>query len=238
MSSPLEILDQQDAKRAEELKKLAQTPCYDHTQCGEDCIPDCPHYAERRPDEKAKPAHKYGLQISEPNKRLWVGEIGAGIVTKTLYTDTWGGNRMAGTREKAIENAKLIVNALNTFNGSVDALYCHDLEQRIELLEMQLVEVKDKAEAYDRIMIGGKKTLKEWANIFNRPMVVTQSRLIALACRNIPEIRTTKQLKHEYSDWIDPKDLYGEYVFFIPIEYIDFSGDWKDSITLPDGWEA
>lgn len=94
-----------------------------------------------------------------------------------------------------------------------------------------------KAAAYDRLMSGGKKTLKEWANIFNRPMVVTQSRLIALACRDIPEIRTTKQLKHEYSDWIDPKDLYGEYVFFIPIEYIDFSGDWKDSLTLPDGWE-
>lgn len=57
MSSPLEILDQQDAKRAEELKKLSQTPCYDHTQCGEDCLPDCPHYAERKPDEKAKPAY-------------------------------------------------------------------------------------------------------------------------------------------------------------------------------------
>ncbi len=57
MSSPLEILDQQDAKRAEELKKLAQIPCYDHTQCGEDCLLDCPHYAERKPEEKAKPAY-------------------------------------------------------------------------------------------------------------------------------------------------------------------------------------
>ena len=57
MSSPLEILDQQEAERAKELKKLAQTPCYDHTQCGEDCFTDCPHYAERKPDEKAKPAY-------------------------------------------------------------------------------------------------------------------------------------------------------------------------------------
>lgn len=188
--------------------------------------------------EKTEMTNKYGLQISEPQKRLWVGEVINGSVYRCLYSDTWGGNRMKGTREKTIENAKLIVKALNAFDSSIDAPYCHDLEQRVELLEMQLEEMQAKAAAYDRLMSGGKKTLKEWANIFNRPMVVTQSRLIALACRDIPEIRTTKQLKHEYSDWIDPKDLYGEYVFFIPIEYIDFNGDWKDSLTLPDRWEA
>lgn len=45
------------SKQMWELEKLAQTPCYDHTQCGEDCLPDCPHYAERKPEEKAKPAY-------------------------------------------------------------------------------------------------------------------------------------------------------------------------------------
>ena len=153
MSSPLEILDQQDAKRAEELKKLAQTPCYNHTQCGEDCLPDCPHYAERKPEKKSKQAFKYGLQISEPQKRLWVGEVINGSVHRCLYSDAWNGNRMIGTREKTIENAKLIVKALNAFDGSVDAPYCHDLEQRIELLEMQLEETQAKADANaDRIV--------------------------------------------------------------------------------------
>ena len=153
MSSPLEILDQQEAERAKELKKLAQNPCYDHTQCGEDCLSDCPHYAERNPDEKAKPAYKYGLEISEPQKRLWVGEVINGSVYKCLYSDTWGGIRMIGTREKTIENAKLIVKALNAFDSSVDAPYCHDLEQRIELLEMQLEEAQAKAAACDKLVL-------------------------------------------------------------------------------------
>ena len=62
---------------------------------------------------KQKPI--YGLEISEANKRLWVGEINNGIVTKTLYTDTWGGNRMKGTREQIIDDAELIVKALNVY---------------------------------------------------------------------------------------------------------------------------
>ncbi|MGE4455214.1 MAG: hypothetical protein AB7D92_11875, partial [Sphaerochaeta sp.] len=43
--------------------------------------------------------------------------------------------------------------------------YCHDLEQKIELLEMQLAEAKHKAEAYDRLM-SGEYTLKDLSNIF------------------------------------------------------------------------
>ena len=117
----------------------------------------------------SKPAYKYGLIIAEPQKRLWVCEMDKGVVLDTLYTDTWGGNRMKGTREKTIENAKLIVKALNTFDASADAPYCHDLEQRIEFLEMELeaaetkisynewlegelVKARVKAETYDRLM--------------------------------------------------------------------------------------
>ena len=60
MSNPLEIFDQQEAERAKELKKLTQNPCYDHTQCGEDCIRDCPHYTEKKPVVKSKPAYTKG----------------------------------------------------------------------------------------------------------------------------------------------------------------------------------
>ena len=229
MSSPLEILDQQEAERAKELKKLAQTPCYDHTQCGEDCLSDCPHYAERNPDEKAKPAYKYGLEFSEPQKRLWVGEVINGSVYKCLYSDTWGGIRMIGTREKTIENAKLIVKALNAFDSSVDAPYCHDLEQRIELLEMQLEEAQAKAAACDRIMGGGKKTLKEWANIFGLPFAVGHNgQGIAFKCKNLPIVAGL--------NWW-PTDV-GDFGFaFIDSSFIDYTGDWKDSLTQPDGWE-
>ncbi|MPM13400.1 hypothetical protein SDC9_59757 [bioreactor metagenome] len=111
MSSPLEILDQQDAERAEKLKKLTQTPCYDHTQCGEDCLPDCPHYAE----ERSKPAYvkgPYGIQISEPNKRFWLGKIENGIVIETIWTDTWN-RRMEGTKEKLLVNAERLMATLN-----------------------------------------------------------------------------------------------------------------------------
>lgn len=124
MSSPLEILDQQDAERAKELKKLAQTPCYDHTQCGEDCIPDCPHYAERNPDEKAKPAYikgPYGIQISETNKRFWLGRVEKDdarklCVEEVIWTDTWN-RRMEGTKERLLANAERLAACLNACAG-------------------------------------------------------------------------------------------------------------------------
>lgn len=231
MSSPLEILDQQDAKRAEELKKLAQIPCYDHTQCGEDCLPDCPHYAEKKPEEKAKPAYKYGLEISEPQKRLWVGEVINGSVYKCLYSDTWGGIRMIGTREKTIENAKLIVKALNAFNSSADAPYCHDLEQRIELLEMQLVEAKDKAAAYGRLMSGkARMTMQEMANFIGRPITVGRDGGVT-AHGAMPRLETTRIGKFWYNDADDYEEIPESFVE-IPDDF-----DWTTSLTLPDGWE-
>lgn len=124
MSSPLEILDQQDAKRAEELKKLSQTHCYDHTLCGEDCLPDCPHYAEKKSEEKSKPAYTkgpYGIQISETNKRFWVGWVkkddsGKPRVVNVIYTDSWN-RRMEGAKERYLADAERVVACLNACAG-------------------------------------------------------------------------------------------------------------------------
>lgn len=227
MSSPLEFLDQQEAERAKELKKLSQTPCYDHTQCGEDCLPDCPHYVERKPEEKAKPAYKYGLEISEPQKRLWVGEVINGSVYRCLYSDTWDSIRMIGTREKTIENAKLIVKALNLFDDSVDAPYCHDLEQRIELLEMQLEEAQAKAEAYDRLMSGGLKTIIKTIKEF----ISTIPDSDVWWCPNCGETECSADGRCVNCGlYIDTPDIEAEKIkntFTLLL----------DSLTLPDGWE-
>lgn len=180
---------------------------------------------EKTSEEKAKPVYKYGLEISEPQKRLWVGKTDKGVVLDTLYTNTWGGNRMAGTREKVIENAKLIVKALNAFNSSVDAPYCHDLEQRIELLEMQLEEAQAKAEAYDRLM-SGEPTAKEIANVLNRIIAMDHDGKWHAFC-------STPYAKSNYQ-WIPVR---GSSKYRVPCFHIKFDGDWEDSLTLPDGWE-
>lgn len=107
--------------------------------------------------------------------------------------------------------------------------YCHDLEQKIELLEVQLAEAKHKATAYDRLMSGGKKTLKEWANIFGLPFAVGYNgQGIAFKCKNLPIV-------YGLNWW--PADV-GDFGFaFIDSSFIDYTGDWQDSLTLPDGCE-
>ena len=100
--------------------------------------------------------------------------------------------------------------------------YAKSLEQKIETLE-------PKAEAYDRVMSGGKKTLKEWANIFGLPFAVGRNgQGIAFKCKNLPIAAG--------NNWW-PTDV-GDFGFaFIDSSFIDFNGDWKDSLTVPDGWE-
>ena len=100
--------------------------------------------------------------------------------------------------------------------------YAKSLEQKIEILE-------PKAEAYDMAMSGGKKTLKEWANIFGLPFAVGRNgQGIAFKCKNLPIAAG--------NNWW-PTDV-GDFGFaFIDSSFFDFNGDWKDSLTLPDGWE-
>lgn len=83
-----------------------------------------------------------------------------------------------------------------------------------------------KAEAYDRLMSGGKKTLKEWANIFGAPVAVDKN-LSGIVFDEIPELLRTVEA------W---RATHG-YVGKIPSLLIDFNGDWTTSLTLPDGWE-
>jgi hypothetical protein len=100
----------------------------------------------------------------------------------------------------------------------------------VQWLEDKVEEISAKAEAYDRLMSGGKKTLKEWANIFGLPFAVGYNgQGIAFKCKNLPIV-------YGLNWW--PADV-GDFGFaFIDSSFIDYTGDWKDSLTLPDGWEA
>lgn len=103
--------------------------------------------------------------------------------------------------------------------------YAKSLEHKIETLE-------PKAEAYDRIMSGGKKTLKEWANLLGRPVamdfggVVESYNTIPMRCDS-----AGYWYCDEYSENFEDEH------FIIPKECFDYTGSWKDSLTLPDGWE-
>ena len=101
------------------------------------------------------------------------------------------------------------------------------------------IDVVDaKASAYDRLMSGkARMTPKEVANIFGFP--------IAMDCFSS---------NHEFQngndwDWFTSRPfLDGENDCWrikhgmwarVPYGLLDgYTGDWKDSLTLPDGWEA
>ena len=89
-----------------------------------------------------------------------------------------------------------------------------------------------KANAYDRLMSGGRKTLKEWANILNRVVVVNGN-------GDIESFAGEPEIDLRYCFWYldEDDDDYEDFRYFIPKECVDFTGDWKDSLTLPDGWE-
>lgn len=92
--------------------------------------------------------------------------------------------------------------------------------------------LESKAAAYDRLMSGGKKTLKELANILGRAVVVDAS-------GNVESFAGEPSIDLHYGFWYlneDDED-YEDDRFLIPRDIVDFNGDWKDSLTLPDGWE-
>lgn len=108
--------------------------------------------------------------------------------------------------------------------------YAKSLEYKIETLE-------PKAAAYDRVMTGGKKTLKELANFLGMNVAVEDEPIYG---RRVFASLTKMFLKTNTT-------IYGSYTFWalsetgtlfqLPPNLIDFNGDWKDSLTLPDGWE-
>jgi len=101
-----------------------------------------------------------------------------------------------------------------------------------EWCERKVLSLIDKAEAYDRLTSGGKKTLKEWANMFGMAVAVDQNREAACFV-HIPAMYPN----NGKGIWTNSPTHYGEETYLLPPYLIDFKGDWKDSLTLPDGWE-
>ena len=96
----------------------------------------------------------------------------------------------------------------------------------------QLDKYQAKATTYDRIMSGGRKTLKDWANMFGMVVAIDQNGEVA-CFEHIPV------MCHDRGEgiWKDSPAHFGEEIYLLPPHLIDFDGDWKDSLTLPDGWE-
>ena len=84
-----------------------------------------------------------------------------------------------------------------------------------------------KATAYDRLMVGEKKTLNEIANIFGSIVAMDESGRLHL-------FGMVPKINKNVGEW---QPAYRSYHERVPICDIDFNGDWKDSLTLPDGWE-
>ena len=63
----------------------------------------------------------YGIQISESNKRFWLGRVkkddaGELCVEEVIWTDTWN-RRMEGTKERLLANAARLLAVLNACAG-------------------------------------------------------------------------------------------------------------------------
>ena len=95
-----------------------------------------------------------------------------------------------------------------------------------------LAWLEAKAAAYDRLMSGGKKTLKELANIFGRAVAVD-------ANGDIESFAGEPRIDLHYGFWYCDENAedFEDENFIIPKDIVDYTGDWKDSLTLPDGWE-
>ena len=92
--------------------------------------------------------------------------------------------------------------------------------------------LETKAAAYDRLMSGGKKTLKEWANLLGRPVAMDFGGVVE-SYNSVP-VRCDSAgywFCDEYAENFEDEH------FIIPNEVVDFTGSWQDSLTLPDGWE-
>jgi hypothetical protein len=90
-----------------------------------------------------------------------------------------------------------------------------------------------KATAYDRLMSGnGKMTMKEMANFKGRPITVDGDWTIKAHGAEYEMI----ELEHGSGYWANDADDYEE----IEESFVEIPDDldWKESLTLPDRWEA
>ena len=96
-----------------------------------------------------------------------------------------------------------------------------NLEFLLKQKNEKISQLEAKAEAYDRLMSGGKKTLKEIANFLGNPVAVDREGRLLWSPKK-PEIGLFTWI------WYDK---------YLPKNIFDYTGDWKDSLTMPDGWE-
>ena len=131
------------------------------------------------------------------------------------------------TLDEAIKHCKENVQK-ETQNGNLQCAIEHN---QLAIWLSQLEESKAKAAAYDRLM-SGKPTLKDLANILGRAVAVDAS-------GNVESFAGEPSIDLHYGFWYlneDDED-YEDDRFLIPRDIVDFKGDWKNSLTLPDGWE-
>ena len=99
-------------------------------------------------------------------------------------------------------------------------------EVYVEWLEAELLKASVNTTAYDRLMSGGKKTPKEVANFLDLP-IAQDKEGFWYAFGSPPVI---DELRGTWGSLLG-------YEKEIPSCTIRYSGDWKESLTLPDGWE-
>lgn len=110
-----------------------------------------------------------------------------------------------------------------------------------EWCERKVLNFIDKAEAYDRLM-SGKPTLKELANILQMAITINpEPEAIVKGFRHTPNPVWFENGEDSFGGWLAQE----KYIFkafesttLFPPGLIGFTGDWKDSLTLPDGWET
>ena len=126
------------------------------------------------------------------------------------------------TLDEAIKHCKENVQK-ETQNGNLQCAIEHN---QLAIWLSQLEESKAKASAYDRLMTGGKKTPKEVANFLDLP-IAQDKEGFWYAFGSPPVI---DELRGTWGSLLG-------YEKEIPSCNIRYSGDWKDSLTMPDGWE-
>jgi len=116
--------------------------------------------------------------------------------------------------------------------GFTDGFHCVG----IEVWHFEYIAwLEAKAEAYDRLMSGGKKTLKEWANFLGTNIAINNNGDGVVSVNPLEFITLSDGYK--IAGYWSVRPGYPYTIFNIPSYLIAYSGDWKDTLTLPDGWE-
>lgn len=90
--------------------------------------------------------------------------------------------------------------------------------------------LETRATGKGNLTSGDKKTLKELANFVGNAVAIDEDGSI-FTYSDIPVLRETGDA------WSDVGYWYGAEEYPIFGNFINFTGDWKTSLTLPDGWE-